>query len=70
MSLWGVDADIAAIQTRPRLAVAPDLVLRQLDPAPLGADGDHVTEHLRVLYGAITSGAATLALGDETERAP
>jgi uncharacterized Zn finger protein len=69
MSLWGVDADVAAIQTRPRLAVASDLVLRQLDPAPLGADGERITEELRVLYEAITSGAAALALGDESEQA-
>ena len=67
MSLWGVDADVAAIETRPRLAVAPDLVLRQLDPAPLAADGDRITEELRVFYEAITSGAAALALGDESE---
>ena len=69
MSLWGVYADVAAIETRPRLAVAPDLVLRQLDPAPLGADGDRITEELRALYEAITSGAAVLALGDESEQA-
>ncbi|MGA2836256.1 MAG: SWIM zinc finger family protein [Acidimicrobiales bacterium] len=69
MSLWGVDANVAAIRTRPRLAVAPDLVLRQLDPAPLGNEGDRITEQLRVLYEAITSGAATLALGDEAEQA-
>ncbi len=68
MSLWGVDADVAAIQTRPRLAVAPDLVLRQLDPAPLATDGDRITEQLRVFYEAITSGAAALALGDESEQ--
>jgi hypothetical protein len=69
MSLWGVDADVAAIETRPRLAVAPDLVLRQLDPAALAADGDRITGELRVFYEAITSGAAALALGDESERA-
>jgi len=69
MSLWGDDADVAAIETRPRLAVASDLVLRQLDPAPLGADGDRITEELRVRYQAITSGAAALALGDESEQA-
>ena len=68
MSLWGVEADVAAIETRPRLAVASDLVLRQLDPAPLGADGDRIIEELRVLYEAITSGAAALALGDESEQ--
>ena len=68
MSLWGVDADVAAIETRPRLTVAPDLVLRQLDPSPLAADGDRITEELRVFYEAITSGAADLALGDESEQ--
>lgn len=68
MSPWGVDADIAAIEARPRLAVAPDLVLRQLDPTPLGADGDRVAEELRVLYRAVTSGAAALALGEAPEQ--
>jgi uncharacterized Zn finger protein len=65
LSLWGSDADVAAIETRPRLAVAPDLVLRQLDPAPLAADGPRITEMLRVYYEAITSGAASLALDNE-----
>jgi len=69
MSLWGVDAEVGAIETRPRLAVAPDLVLRQLDPSPLAADGDRITEELRVFYKAITSGAASLALDDESEQA-
>ncbi len=63
----GGDAGVAAIQTRPRLAVAPDLVLRQLGPAPLTADGDWIIEELRALYEAITSGTAALALGDESE---
>jgi uncharacterized Zn finger protein len=67
MSPWGVDADVAAIETRPRLAVAPDLVLRQLDPAPLAADGLRITEELRALYEAITAGAAVLALDEVTE---
>ncbi len=67
MSPWGVDADLAAIETRPRLAVAPDLVLRQLDPAPLATDGVRITEELRALYEAITAGAATLALDEEPE---
>ncbi len=65
-SLWGIDDDIVAIETRPRLAVAPDLVLRQLDPAPLGAEGERITEGLRPLYESIASGAAALALGDES----
>jgi uncharacterized Zn finger protein len=68
-SLWGVDADVAAIETRPRLAVAPDLVLRQLDPAPLAADGERIIEELRGLYGAITSGAAAMALDDGSGQA-
>ena len=67
MSLWGVDADLAAIEIRPRLAVAPDLVLRQLDPAPLAADGDQITEQLRALYEAITAGSAVLALEEDPE---
>lgn len=67
ISLWGDDADIAAIGTRPRLAVAPDLVLRQLDPVPLGADGDRITEELRAIYGAITAGAAALVLDEAPE---
>ena len=68
-SPWGIDAEIAAIQTRPRLAAASDLVLRQLDPGPLGADGERITGELRSLYEAITSGAAALTLGDGSEEA-
>ncbi len=67
MSPWGVDADVAAIETRPRLAVAPDLVLRQLDPAPLAADGERIIGELRGLYEVITAGAAALALGEAPE---
>ncbi len=62
---WGTDADLAAIGARPRLSVAPDLILRQVDPAPLGADGERITEHLRTLYGAITAGAVSVALEEE-----
>ena len=51
----------------PRLAVAPDLVLRQLDPAALGDDGERIIDGLRPLYEAITAGAAALALGEESE---
>ena len=36
----GGDADLAAIEARPRLAVAPDLVLRQLDPARSARTGN------------------------------
>ncbi len=64
-SLWGRDEDLSTIETRPRLAVAPDLLLRQLDPAPLAADGPLITEALRPLYEAVTTGAAALALGED-----
>jgi uncharacterized Zn finger protein len=63
-SLWGRTEDLSTIETRPRLAVAPDLILRQLDPAPLASDGPLITEALRPLYEAITTGAAALALGE------
>ena len=67
MFLWGADADLAGIEIRPRLAVASDLVLRQLDPTPLAADGVRIAEELRALYEAITAGAAALALDEESE---
>jgi hypothetical protein len=67
MFTWGADADLAGIETRPRLAVASDLVLRQLDPTPLATDGVRITEELRGLYEAITAGAAALALDEESE---
>jgi len=67
MSWWGVDADLAAIEIRPRLAVAPDLVLRQLDPEPLATDGQRITNELRRLYEAITAGSAVLALEEDPE---
>jgi uncharacterized Zn finger protein len=66
-SLWRRDADIATVEIRPRLAVAPDLVLRQLDPAPLGAEGPSIVEALRPLYEAMTAGGAALALGESGE---
>jgi len=68
ISLWGSDADVASIETRPRLSVAADLVLRQLDPAPLGADGGRIIEELRAHYETITFGAAGLVLGDQSEQ--
>ena len=64
-SLWGRDEDLSTIETRPRLAVAPDLVLRQLDPAPLGGDGETIAEVLGAFYAAITKGAAASALGED-----
>jgi uncharacterized Zn finger protein len=66
-SPWGGDADLATIETRPRLSVAPDLILRQLDPAPLSGDGARITEELGTLYGAITAGAAALALDGQPD---
>jgi uncharacterized Zn finger protein len=61
---WGRDEDLATIEIRPRLAVAPDLVLRQLDPTPLADDGTRIIEALRPLYEAITGGAAALVLDE------
>ena len=63
---WGRAAELASLEIRPRLAVAPDLVLRQLDPAALGDDGERILDALRPLYEAITAGAAALALGEES----
>jgi uncharacterized Zn finger protein len=65
-SFWGRDEDLAAIEVRPRLAVAPDLILRQLDPSPLGDDGARITAALRPLYEAMTAGAAALALDESS----
>jgi uncharacterized Zn finger protein len=66
-SLWRRDADLATVEIRPRLAVAPDLVLRQLDPSPLGAQGSSIIDALRPLYEAMTAGGAALALGESGE---
>jgi uncharacterized Zn finger protein len=63
-SPWGNPEDLTGLHIRPRLAVAPDLLLRQLDPGPLDANADLITEELRPLYEAITAGAASLALGE------
>jgi uncharacterized Zn finger protein len=63
-SIWGRDADLTSIEIRPRLAVAPDLILRQLDPAPLGSEADAINDALRPMYVAMTSGAAAMALGE------
>jgi uncharacterized Zn finger protein len=67
MSWWGLGADLAAIEIRPRLAVAPDLVLRQLDPEPLAADAERITDALGGLYEAITAASAALALEQDPE---
>jgi uncharacterized Zn finger protein len=63
---WGRPAELAALEIRPRLAVAPDLVLRQLDRTALGDKGGPIIDGLRPLYEAITAGAAALALGEES----
>jgi uncharacterized Zn finger protein len=65
--LWGGDRDLAEIEIRPRLAVSPDLVLRQLDPSPLGPSGARIIDELRPLYQEITAGAAELSLGEGSE---
>jgi uncharacterized Zn finger protein len=62
--LWGCPDDLGALDIRPRLAVAPDLILRQADPTHLGRSAAVITESLRPMYEAITSGAAELALGE------
>ncbi|HWD55695.1 MAG TPA: SWIM zinc finger family protein [Acidimicrobiales bacterium] len=63
-SFWGNHDDVSAIEVRPRLAVAADLVLRQLDPSPLGEDAGIVDE-FRPLYERITSNAIAMAFGEE-----
>jgi hypothetical protein len=69
ISPWGRDEDLTSIEVRPRLAVAPDLLLRQLDPEPLGDVGESIIEGLRPLYESITAGAAALALGEPDSEA-
>ncbi len=64
---WGRPAELAALEIRPRRAVAPDLVLRQLDAAALGDESGRIIDGLRPLYEAITGGAAAFALGDGPE---
>ena len=68
-SIWGRESDLAdllALPVRPRLAVAPDLLLRQLDPEPLGASAPRIQEALRPMYEAMTAGSAAVTIcGDE-----
>jgi uncharacterized Zn finger protein len=64
-SFWGDGEALSYFEVRPRLAVAADLALRQLDPVPLG-DAAGAIDELRPLYEVITSGAVTLALGEES----
>jgi uncharacterized Zn finger protein len=68
-SFWGNRDDVSAVEVRPRLAVAADLVLRQLDPSPLGDDAD-VVDELRPLYERITSNAIALAFGEDPASSP
>jgi uncharacterized Zn finger protein len=63
-SFWGGGDDVSAIEARPRLAVSPDLVLRQLDPGALAEDGG-IIEALSPLYEKITSRAIASAFDDE-----
>ncbi len=65
VSFWGSPDDVSTIEVRPRLAVAADLVLRQLDPSPLG-DVVRAIDELRPLYEGITSDAIALAFGEES----
>ncbi len=65
VSFWGDDEAASIVEVRPRLTVAPDLVLRQLDPAPLG-DAAGIVDELRPLYESITRNAVALAFGEES----
>jgi len=71
-SLWGRESDLADLMAhpvRPRLAVAPDLLLRQLDPEPLGPFAERIHDALRPMYEAMTAAAAALTIGaDEAQR--
>jgi hypothetical protein len=67
-SLWGRESDLAdliAHPVRPRLAVAPDLLLRQLDPEPLGALAQRIQDVLGPMYEAMTAGAAAVTIGGD-----
>jgi uncharacterized Zn finger protein len=64
-SFWGNYEDATIVEIRPRLAVAADLILRQLDPSPLG-DSAVIIDGLRPLYESIASNAITLAFGEES----
>lgn len=64
-TFWGDSEDLSSIEIRPRSAVAADLILRQLDPSPLGESGG-ITDDLRPLYEAISGRAIALALGEES----
>jgi hypothetical protein len=68
-SLWGRESDLVDLMAhpvRPRLAVAPDLLLRQLDPEPLGHHAQRIEDALRPMYEALTARAAEIAIGGES----
>ncbi len=65
VSFWGGPDDVSTIEVRPRLAVSADLILRQLDPSPLG-DAAGAIDELRQLYEGIASNAIALAFGEES----
>ncbi len=65
-AFWGRHEDMSIVEVRPRLAVAADLALRQLDPSPLG-DSAGVIDQLRPLYDSIASGAIALAFPEEPD---
>jgi uncharacterized Zn finger protein len=54
---WCSAVDLRDLEVRPRLAVVPDLVLRQLDPAALGSEGRRMLERLRPMYEAMVTSA-------------
>lgn len=64
-SFWGRQDDLSTIEIRPRLAIAADVILRQLDPSALGDDRG-IIDGLRPLYEAITSKAIALAFGEDS----
>jgi uncharacterized Zn finger protein len=67
-SIWGRESDLAdliAHPVRPRLAVAPDLLLRQLDPEPLGVPAQRIQDVLGPMYEAMTAGAAAVTIGGD-----
>jgi hypothetical protein len=47
------------------LAVAPDLLLRQLDPEPLGASAQRIQEVLRPMYEVMTAASAAVTIGTD-----
>ena len=66
-SVWGEGAALGTIGVRYHRPVAPDLVLRRLDPAPLGDNADRIVAELGRAYAEITAAAAALALGGADE---